>query len=84
MAELLYNIFDSFLIPLIRGHFHVTESNVHRNQLFYFRHDVWKEMAEPALKSLKLSMLEECKPALIRDMLAKRSHRHVMLFPLGQ
>src|SRR5205085_7839598 len=39
---------------------HVTESGIHRNQLFYFRHDVWKAMSEPALTSLKLDMFEEC------------------------
>lgn len=86
MAELLYYLFDSFLIPLIRGHFHVTESNVHRNQLFYFRHDVWKEMAEPALDALKHSMLEECKPAVVKEMLAKRALgvSHVRMLPKEQ
>lgn len=59
-AELLYYIFDSYLMPLIRSHFHVTESGVHRNQLFYFRHDEWKSLSEPALHSLKLDMFEEC------------------------
>ena len=60
MAELLYYVFDSWLIPLIRSHFHVTESSTHRNQLFYFRHDVWKELSEPALSSLKDNMFEPC------------------------
>ncbi|TKA71880.1 hypothetical protein B0A55_06334 [Friedmanniomyces simplex] len=53
--------------------FHVTESNVHRNQLFYFRHDDWKAMTEPALSSLKAGMLEECSAATVRKMLAKRA-----------
>ncbi|KAK5692774.1 Telomerase reverse transcriptase [Elasticomyces elasticus] len=73
MAELVYYLFDSFLIPLIRGTFHVTESNVHRNQLFYFRHDDWKAMTEPALMSLKTDMLEECSAGAVRKMLAKRA-----------
>lgn len=60
MAELLYYIFDSWLIPLIRSHFHVTESSNHRNQLFYFRHDVWKALSEPALISLRHEMFEPC------------------------
>ncbi|KAK4951839.1 Telomerase reverse transcriptase [Elasticomyces elasticus] len=73
MAELVYYLFDSFLIPLIRGTFHVTESNVHRNQLFYFRQDDWKAMTEPALISLKTDMLEECSAGAVRKMLAKRA-----------
>ena len=73
MAELLYYLFDSYLIPLIRGCFHVTESNVHRNQLFYFRHDVWQAMSEPALSSLKNTMLEECSASTVRKMLTTRA-----------
>lgn len=73
MAELLYYLFDSFLIPLIRGHFHVTESNVQGNQLFYFRHDIWQSMSEPALSSLKQNTLEACSTNTIKKMLAKRT-----------
>ncbi|KAM3414559.1 Telomerase reverse transcriptase [Cercospora zeina] len=62
MSELLYYLFDSFLSPLVRSHFHVTESNAQRNQLFYFRQDVWRELCEPAMDSLKLDMLEQCNP----------------------
>lgn len=73
MAELLYYLFDSFLVPLIRGHFHVTESGAHRNQLFYFRHDVWKDMSEPALALLKATMLEQCNTADVKRKLATRA-----------
>lgn len=73
LSELLYYLFDSYLVPLIRSHFHVTESNVHRNQLFYFRHDVWKAMSEPALRSLKLDMFEECSTAELRGAMVQRA-----------
>lgn len=59
LAELIYYIFDSFLIPLVRSNFYVTESGVHKNRLFYFRHDVWRYMTEPHLKHLMISMYEE-------------------------
>ncbi|TKA26334.1 hypothetical protein B0A50_05113 [Salinomyces thailandicus] len=72
LAEVLYYLFDSFLIPLIRATFHVTESNVHRNQLFYFRHDVWKAMSEPALVHLKDNMFEEWSAKSVRKNMAKR------------
>lgn len=57
--EFLYYFFDSLLIPLIRSNFHVTESNVHRNRLHYFRHDVWRAIAEPTLADMKLTMFED-------------------------
>ncbi|KAJ4326584.1 Telomerase reverse transcriptase [Fusarium piperis] len=57
--EFLYFVFDSLLIPLIRNNFYVTESNTHRYQVFYFRHEVWKHIAEPAMADLKADMFEE-------------------------
>lgn len=83
MAELLYYLFDSYLIPLIRSHFHVTEPNAQRNQLFYFRHDVWVRMCEPSLTTLRQSMLEECNAAAVDKALAKRTIgvSHVRLVP---
>jgi telomerase reverse transcriptase len=59
--EFLYYVFDSLLIPLIRSNFYVTESNTHRSQVFYFRHDVWRLIAEPSLSILKEDMFEEIK-----------------------
>lgn len=55
----MYYVFDSLLIPLVRSNFYVTESNVHRYRLFYFRHDVWRSIAEPAMAELKVKMFEE-------------------------
>lgn len=57
--EFIYWLVDSFIIPLISSNFHVTESNVHRHRLFYFRHDVWRMLSEPAVTTLKLKMFEE-------------------------
>ncbi|CRG91151.1 telomerase reverse transcriptase [Talaromyces islandicus] len=61
LHELVYYIFDSLLIPLIRSNFYVTESQVHRNKLFYFRHDVWRHMIEKPLADMKSSMFDEIK-----------------------
>ncbi len=70
--EFIYYIFDSILIPLIRTNFHATES-VQKYHLFYFRHDVWRSLAEPALVNLKASMFEEVKLEKARKILASRS-----------
>jgi telomerase reverse transcriptase len=71
--EFIYYMFDSVLIPLIRANFHVTESNVHRYRLFFFRHDVWRSLAEPAITSLKLSMFQEVKMEHARKVLDSRT-----------
>ena len=70
--EFLYYYFDSILIPLIRANFHVTESSVHGNRLFYFRHDVWRALTEPSLATMKLSMFEELNTEKARKMLDTR------------
>ena len=71
--EFLYYVFDSLLIPLIRSNFHVTESNAHQNRLFYFRHDVWRALTEPAMADLKLNMYEEIKTVKAKKLLDARA-----------
>lgn len=66
-------MFDSLLIPLIRSNFYVTESNVHGNRLFFFRHDVWRRLTEPCVASLKLSMFEEIKTTQAQKLLDARA-----------
>ena len=71
--ESVYWFFDSFLVPLIRSNFHVTETNMHRNRLFYFRHDVWRMLTETSLTTMKLSMFEEMPTERITKLLSMRS-----------
>lgn len=75
LAELIYWLFDGFLIPLIRSNFHVTESNTHRHRLFYFRHDIWRMLTEPSIKSLKTKMFEH--------MPTEQTTRLLSMRPLG-
>ncbi|KAL7629462.1 Telomerase reverse transcriptase [Parahypoxylon ruwenzoriense] len=71
--EFLYFLFDSLLIPLIRSNFYVTESNTHKCRLFFFRHDVWRYVAEPAMSSLKTKMFSEVDLARARQILDSRA-----------
>ncbi|KAL9044033.1 MAG: hypothetical protein Q9214_002802, partial [Letrouitia sp. 1 TL-2023] len=86
LLEFLYYIFDSLLIPLIRSNFHVTESNLHKNRIFYFRHDVWKTLTEPPMSLLKLSMFEEVDVIQARQLLDARSlgFSQMRLLPKGK
>ncbi|KEY71113.1 hypothetical protein S7711_00935 [Stachybotrys chartarum IBT 7711] len=83
--ELLFYIFDSLLIPLIRTNFYVTESNTHRQQIFFFRHSVWRSITEPALLSLKNSMLEELETCVALEKLGRRKlgYGQIRLLPKG-
>ncbi len=68
----MYYLVDSMLIPLVRSNFYVTESNIHRYRLFYFRHDIWRLVAEPAMAALKADMFEEVKLGDARRILDSR------------
>lgn len=83
--ELLYFVFDSLLMPLIRSNFYVTESNADRNQIFYFRHEVWRHVAEPTLSKLKTEMFEEVKAADATTLLGSRrlGFSQIRLLPKG-
>ncbi|KYK55586.1 telomerase reverse transcriptase [Drechmeria coniospora] len=83
--EFLYYVFDSLLIPLIRSNFYVTESNQNRSQLFYFRHDVWRAIAEPAMADIKKSMFEEVNTVEAQQILNSRrlGFSHIRLLPKG-
>lgn len=85
LLEFLYYLFDSILIPLIRSNFHVTESNHHKNRIFYFRHDVWKALTEPALTRIKHTMFEEIPFMKARQLLDARSlgFSQIRLLPKG-
>ncbi|KAG7118581.1 Telomerase reverse transcriptase like protein [Verticillium longisporum] len=72
LNEFLYYVFDSLLIPLLRSNFYVTESSVHRYKLFFFRHDIWRYVAEPAMAELKVTMFEEVKLDHARRILENR------------
>ncbi|KAK2592858.1 Telomerase reverse transcriptase [Conoideocrella luteorostrata] len=83
--ELLYYVFDSLLIPLIRTNFYVTESNTHRYQIFYFRHDIWRRIAQPALSMLKKEMFDEIKLNDANEILSSRrlGFSQLRLLPKG-
>jgi telomerase reverse transcriptase len=73
LHEFVYYIFDSLLIPLVRSNFYVTETQIHRNRLFYFRYDVWRRLIEKPMADMKLSMFDEIKRDEARRILARKS-----------
>lgn len=73
LHEFVYFVFDSIVIPLLRTNFYVTESQTHRNRLFFFRHDVWRRLTEQPLADLKSSVFEELKPDAAQQVLGRRS-----------
>ncbi|KXH48894.1 telomerase reverse transcriptase [Colletotrichum simmondsii] len=86
MNEFLYYIFDSLLIPLLRSNFYITESSSHRYRLFFFRHDIWRYVAEPAMGTLRTNMFEEIKLDQATAILDSRrlGFSRIRLLPKGK
>ena len=83
--ELLYYVFDSILISLLRSNFYITESSTHKYRLFYFRHDVWKLVTDPSLSTLQCTIFDEVPRAKAKKILdaQQSSHVEVRLIPKG-
>lgn len=85
LAELIYWIFDGFIIPLIHSNFYVTESSgtVAPNALLYFRHDVWHRLSKPAFASLKTLTYEHVPHKEAQFILHNRelNHSKIRLMP---
>ncbi|KAK5097486.1 Telomerase reverse transcriptase [Lithohypha guttulata] len=69
LNEFIYYMFDSLLIPLVATNFYVTESGIHRNKLLFFRHDVWKRLCQPCLRSAMMSSLTPVASNVARQIL---------------
>lgn len=83
--EFLYYVFDSLLVPLIRSSFYVTESSMHRYEVFYFRHDVWRLISRSAMAGFKGDMFEEMKVDEVERILDSRrlGYGQLRLLPKG-
>lgn len=50
--ELIIWIFRGLLIPLVQHNFYPTESNMHRNRIFFFRREIWFRLIDPAADNI--------------------------------
>ncbi|EZG03238.1 hypothetical protein H106_06732 [Trichophyton rubrum CBS 735.88] len=84
--ELIYYLFDSLLIPLVRSNFYLTESSTYKHRLFYFRHDVWKRLSEPVMADLKSTLFQDIKHSKAERLLNGESlgYCHIRLLPKSQ
>ncbi|KAG8723153.1 hypothetical protein FRC09_004547 [Ceratobasidium sp. 395] len=79
-CEFIYWFFDSFLMPLIRTSFYVTETSALQHQLLYFRHDDWHTLCIPLLDKLSGETFERIDPSEL-DPSRRLGISHVRLLP---
>ncbi|KAJ8659361.1 hypothetical protein O0I10_004721 [Lichtheimia ornata] len=52
LSQVMHWFYQSYLIPLMRSCFHITEGSSQGNKLFYFRRDVWDQMSHSFFNQL--------------------------------
>lgn len=66
-------IFSSLVIPLVSGHFYVTEAEATRHRLLFFRKPVWAAVRQRAHAQLNVTLaLQPVSPAAVLTALARR------------
>lgn len=50
--QFLFWFFDVYICGILKNNFYITESNPHKQKIFYYRHDVWNNICKPAVSSL--------------------------------
>eukprot|EP00850_Spirogloea_muscicola_P007663 SM000039S14493 [mRNA] locus=s39:396784:403749:- [translate_table: standard] len=72
LQDWIFWVFNLLVIPLIRSHFYVTESETHRQLVFYYRKPVWARICATAHQDLGASIYERLTPARARCILQRR------------
>ncbi|KAG8701953.1 hypothetical protein FRC08_003803 [Ceratobasidium sp. 394] len=80
LREFIYWFFDSFVMPLIRTSFYVTETSALQHQLLYFRHDDWQTLCIPLLDKLSGETFERIDPSELEPS-RRLGISHVRLLP---
>ncbi|CAE6410670.1 unnamed protein product [Rhizoctonia solani] len=80
LQEFIYWFFDSFIIPLVKSTFYVTETSALQHQLLYFRHDDWHKLCIPLLDKLSGETFERIDPSDL-DASRRLGVSHVRLLP---
>lgn len=66
-------IFEELIIPLLGTTFYITETMMHRNQMFYFRREVWSRINELGFETLiSRGILRAVSPEEAKEALKRR------------
>ncbi|KAG9006699.1 hypothetical protein FRB93_008431 [Tulasnella sp. JGI-2019a] len=85
LHEFIYWFFDSFLTPLLKTTFYITESSAFRNEVLYFRQDDWTTLCAPLINRLaqgtfsKLDITKEQANSILKSR--QLGYSHVRLLP---
>lgn len=72
LEEFMFWYFDSFVIPLVKTTFYVTDSSAFRNQVLYFRQDDWEVLCAPLIDQLSEKTFQQIERREAEEILRQR------------
>jgi telomerase reverse transcriptase len=72
LEEFMFWYFDSFVIPLVKTTFYVTDSSAFRNRVLYFRQDDWETLCAPLIDQLSEKTFKEIEKKEAEEILRQR------------
>ena len=83
LTDWLHWLFTEVIVPLLRGHFYVTEAENHRQNVLYYRKPVWAKIQMLSLNHLVAKSYKRLDPATVAAVLEKRvlGFSHIRMLP---
>ncbi|KAI0955894.1 hypothetical protein AcV7_006436 [Taiwanofungus camphoratus] len=72
LEDFLFWYFDSFLLPLLKTTFYVTESSAYRRRVLYFRQDDWSTLCKPLIEKLSSETFQRIEQHEAAEILRQR------------
>lgn len=66
LGKMVYWLFDSFFCPLIKSFFYCTDASPSHSTIYYYHHQLWKEIKKLAVNKLVSTSFMEPIPTLAR------------------
>lgn len=73
LANWMFWLFSSLIVPLIQAHFYVTESENGRQSVFYYRKNVWAKILKGVVKDLSRTNYRRLSAVSLASILQRRS-----------
>lgn len=66
-------LINDLVFPLIRAHFYVTDTQNHKNRIFFYRKGIWARLVSATLQSLENTSFERLDVKNVNEMLSRAS-----------
>ncbi|XP_041366728.1 telomerase reverse transcriptase-like [Gigantopelta aegis] len=74
LAQLIWWLFNNFIMALLKAYFYITDTTLYRNRLFYYRKKIWHQLHTRAFQDLiQKKMLQTVSETRVMELLKTES-----------